>query len=69
MIPPIRPAILRGCRFLKLPRTAMNNRYDAADIEVLSGPGHVERRPGMDTDSSRPNPPVQEVIDNASLAG
>ncbi len=50
----------------------MNNRYDAADIEVLSGLDPVKRRPGMYTDTTRPNHLAQEVIDNAvdeALAG
>ena len=51
---------------------AMNTRYNAADIEVLSGLDPVKRRPGMYTDTSRPNHLAQEVIDNAvdeALAG
>ncbi|MGY0504588.1 DNA topoisomerase IV subunit B [Luteimonas sp. e5] len=50
----------------------MTTRYDAADIEVLSGLDPVKRRPGMYTDTSRPNHLAQEVIDNAvdeALAG
>jgi len=50
----------------------MNSRYNAADIEVLSGLDPVKRRPGMYTDTSRPNHLAQEVIDNAvdeALAG
>ncbi|MFC7302477.1 DNA topoisomerase IV subunit B [Cognatiluteimonas weifangensis] len=50
----------------------MNIRYDAADIEVLSGLDPVRRRPGMYTDTTRPNHLAQEVIDNAvdeALAG
>ncbi|MEN1927704.1 DNA topoisomerase IV subunit B [Luteimonas sp. MJ250] len=50
----------------------MNSRYDAADIEVLSGLDPVKRRPGMYTDTTRPNHLAQEVIDNAvdeALAG
>ena len=43
----------------------MNNRYNAADIEVLSGLDPVKRRPGMYTDTSRPNHLAQEVIDNS----
>src|SRR5699024_3721333 len=39
--------------------------YDATDIEVLSGLDPVRRRPGMFTDTSRPNHLVQEVIDNS----
>lgn len=50
----------------------MNKRYDAADIEVLSGLEPVRRRPGMYTDTSRPNHLAHEVIDNSideALAG
>ncbi len=43
----------------------MSARYDAADIEVLSGLDPVRRRPGMYTDTSRPNHLAQEVIDNS----
>ncbi|MGQ4583043.1 DNA topoisomerase IV subunit B [Lysobacter sp. F60174L2] len=43
----------------------MNNRYNAADIEVLSGLDPVKRRPGMYTDTTRPNHLAQEVIDNS----
>ena len=48
------------------------SRYDAADIEVLSGLDPVRKRPGMYTDTSRPNHLAQEVIDNSvdeALAG
>ena len=50
----------------------MNTRYNASDIEVLSGLDPVKRRPGMYTDTTRPNHLAQEVIDNAvdeALAG
>jgi len=50
----------------------MSSRYNAADIEVLSGLDPVKRRPGMYTDTSRPNHLAQEVVDNAvdeALAG
>jgi len=43
----------------------MATRYDAADIEVLSGLDPVRRRPGMYTDTTRPNHLAQEVIDNS----
>jgi topoisomerase-4 subunit B len=43
----------------------MSSRYAAADIEVLSGLDPVRRRPGMYTDTSRPNHLAHEVIDNA----
>ncbi len=50
----------------------MSVRYDAADIEVLTGLEPVRKRPGMYTDTSRPNHLVQEVVDNSvdeALAG
>ncbi len=43
----------------------MASRYDAADIEVLSGLEPVRKRPGMYTDTTRPNHLAQEVIDNS----
>jgi len=43
----------------------MNNQYDAAAIEVLTGLDPVRRRPGMYTDTTRPNHLAQEVIDNS----
>ena len=46
--------------------------YQAQDIEVLSGLDPVKRRPGMYTDTTRPNHLVQEVVDNSvdeALAG
>lgn len=39
--------------------------YDASAIEVLSGLEPVRKRPGMFTDTSRPNHLAQEVIDNS----
>lgn len=50
----------------------MSSRYNAADIEVLTGLDPVKRRPGMYTDTTRPNHLVQEVVDNSideALAG
>ncbi len=49
-----------------------NNQYTADAIEVLSGLDPVKRRPGMYTDTQRPNHLAQEVIDNSvdeALAG
>jgi topoisomerase-4 subunit B len=43
----------------------MSNKYDAADIEVLSGLDPVRRRPGMYTDTVRPNHLAHEVVDNS----
>ncbi|MGK0292526.1 MAG: topoisomerase-4 subunit B, partial [Porticoccaceae bacterium] len=45
---------------------------DAKDIEVLTGLDPVRKRPGMYTDTTRPNHLAQEVIDNSvdeALAG
>lgn len=39
--------------------------YTAQSIEVLSGLDPVRKRPGMYTDTSRPNHLAQEVIDNS----
>lgn len=43
----------------------MTRVYDASAIEVLSGLEPVRKRPGMYTDTSRPNHLAQEVIDNS----
>lgn len=43
----------------------MTEQYTAEAIEVLSGLEPVQRRPGMYTDTSRPNHLAQEVIDNS----
>jgi topoisomerase-4 subunit B len=51
---------------------AMSNKYRAEDIEVLTGLEPVKRRPGMYTDTARPNHLAMEVIDNSvdeALAG
>ena len=48
------------------------SNYNAEDIEVLTGLDPVRKRPGMYTDTSRPNHLAQEVIDNSvdeALAG
>lgn len=42
-----------------------NKSYTAESIEVLSGLEPVKKRPGMYTDTSRPNHLAQEVIDNS----
>jgi topoisomerase-4 subunit B len=39
--------------------------YDAASIEVLTGLEPVRKRPGMYTETDRPNHLAQEVIDNS----
>lgn len=50
----------------------MSEQYNASSIEVLSGLDPVRKRPGMYTDTQRPNHLAQEVIDNSvdeALAG
>ena len=50
----------------------MAKAYNASDIEVLSGLEPVRRRPGMYTDTARPNHLAHEVVDNSvdeALAG
>ncbi|WP_261922908.1 DNA topoisomerase IV subunit B [Shewanella sp. NFH-SH190041] len=50
----------------------MTNQYTSDAIEVLNGLEPVKRRPGMYTDTTRPNHLGQEVIDNSvdeALAG
>lgn len=43
----------------------MTQNYTAESIEVLTGLDPVRKRPGMYTDTSRPNHLAQEVIDNS----
>ena len=43
----------------------MSKQYTAESIEVLTGLDPVRKRPGMYTDTSRPNHLAQEVIDNS----
>lgn len=48
------------------------SNYNAEDIEVLTGLDPVKKRPGMYTDTTRPNHLAQEIIDNSvdeALAG
>ncbi len=50
----------------------MSSNYDASAIEVLSGLDPVRKRPGMYTETDRPNHLAHEVIDNSvdeALAG
>ena len=43
----------------------MNKAYDASAIEILTGLEPVRKRPGMYTQTERPNHLAQEVIDNS----
>ena len=43
----------------------MSKQYQSSDIELLKGLDPVKMRPGMYTDTSRPNHLIQEVIDNS----
>ena len=43
----------------------MAKDYDSSDIEVLTGLEPVRKRPGMYTDTTRPNHLIQEVVDNS----
>ena len=42
-----------------------NNSYNSEAIEILNGLDPVKRRPGMYTDTTRPNHLAQEAIDNS----
>lgn len=46
-------------------RSKSTNSYSAEAIEVLSGLDPVRRRPGMYTDTTRPNHLAREAIDNS----
>ncbi len=53
-------------------KSITNKQYNANSIEVLSGLDPVRKRPGMYTETTRPNHLAQEVIDNSvdeALAG
>ncbi len=56
--PPCPQAYLKGV-------IAVSKSYSASDIEVLSGLEPVRRRPGMYTDTTRPNHLAHEVLDNS----
>lgn len=43
----------------------MSSQYDSSAIEVLTGLEPVRKRPGMYTQTDRPNHLVQEVVDNS----
>jgi topoisomerase-4 subunit B len=54
------------------PSKPNKSNYSAEQIEVLSGLDPVRKRPGMYTDTTRPNHLAQEVVDNSvdeALAG
>src|SRR6202158_1939361 len=66
--PPRAAALFTGTppRALIVPTwKTMAESYTASDIEVLSGLDPVRRRPGMYTDTTRPNHLAHEVIDNS----
>lgn len=46
-------------------RSQPPSQYTAASVEVLEGLDPVRRRPGMYTDTQRPNHLAQEVVDNS----
>ena len=50
---------------MKLDFNTQDNGYTAESIEVLKGLDPVRRRPGMYTDTTRPNHLGQEVVDNS----
>ena len=63
---------MRHQRVIDHKETRMSKKYRAEDIEVLTGLEPVKRRPGMYTDTARPNHLAMEVIDNSvdeALAG
>lgn len=49
----------------KISNFGITSDYNAESIEVLSGLEPVRRRPGMYTDTTRPNHLAQEAIDNS----
>src|SRR3984957_11477536 len=57
--------VRRAHVFIVLTWNTMAESYTASDIEVLSGLDPVRRRPGMYTDTTRPNHLAHEVIDNS----
>ena len=51
---------------------SLQKEYNAENIVVLKGLDPVKRRPGMYTDTAKPNHLAQEVVDNSvdeALAG
>ncbi len=66
------PAMFSSSRPSTEAKGMSQQQYDAAAIEVLTGLDPVRKRPGMYTDTTRPNHLAQEVIDNSvdeALAG
>ena len=53
------------CHAHKIASPLMSYRYDANAIEVLTGLEPVRKRPGMFTNTDRPNHLAHEVIDNS----
>src|SRR5690606_41814338 len=54
----------RATRTLESGDSSMTKSYNAADIEVLSGLEPLRRRPGMYSDTNRPNHLAHELNDN-----
>ena len=52
-------------KVLLRPLSMAEKSYSAESLQVLSGLEPVRRRPGMYTDTTRPNHLVQEVVDNS----
>ena len=52
-------------RLIPVDQHLMTGNYDASAIEVLTGLQPVRKRPGMYTQTDRPNHLVQEVVDNS----
>jgi topoisomerase IV subunit B len=64
--------VTRAYSYQPVTETMTSQQYNADSIEVLTGLEPVQRRPGMYTDTTRPNHLGQEVIDNSvdeALAG
>ena len=62
---PSEPSCIIALRFTLRSILVMAENYDASAIEVLTGLQPVRKRPGMYTQTDRPNHLVQEVVDNS----
>ena len=62
---PLGPSCIIALRFTHRSILVMAENYDASAIEVLTGLQPVRKRPGMYTQTDRPNHLVQEVVDNS----